>query len=190
MKILLKFLTAGHLVHLRPCPAAGYLDTACFFPEIWILKILTSSYLKYLARDFNDRINVGKAKLTRVIINEKKDHSYFGRKYCSGTKMTKLTGSYDRRKLCLTCVRRFDWFRNNGNIEWPMRWRARECTDSTCTVLPNRNDTNTAAMRDENEEVCQFSTLSLSAMSKEVSLTLEFIFLCCWILVTAEASGC
>ena len=26
-KILWKFLTAGHLVHLRPCLAAGHLDT-------------------------------------------------------------------------------------------------------------------------------------------------------------------
>ena len=31
MEILWKFLTAGHLVHSRPCPAAGHLDTANLF---------------------------------------------------------------------------------------------------------------------------------------------------------------
>lgn len=90
-----------------------------------------------------------------------------------------------RGSWCLTCIRRFDWLNNNDNIDWPMRRRARESTDSTCIELPNRNDTNTAAMRDENEELCKFATLSLSAMSKEVSLIFYF-YHCCWILMAAK----
>ena len=44
--------------------------------------------------------------------------------------------------------------------------------------LPNRNDTNSRALRVEDEEFIKSGTLSLSTMSKEVSFDLETLTFC------------